>query len=118
VNPFTLAGPQFLLFYAALAACLMAALVILRRVFEPAIAPRERLNNPYEIACLRGGVHEMLRVARVRLLDTRLLIRRGDEIEQAEAGSHPSFDDPIEEHVWRRFKSSAAATSVFELAPV
>jgi uncharacterized protein (TIGR04222 family) len=69
VNPFDLRGPQFLLFYAVLVA---AVLVVLRRRGGGG-GRTEAIADPLELAFLRGGPAELLRVALLSLLDRRLL---------------------------------------------
>ena len=114
MNPFELTGPWFLLFYAGLGISVLAALFFLRRSFEPSELPRSRLTDPYEIACLRGGVHAALRVAALGLIDSGLLKRSGETLE---ASGEASFDHEIEELVWKKFKSPGRASEIFGLGP-
>ncbi len=80
-NPFNLHGPEFLVFYVstALAVNILIRLWIglkenggdlaeTRQQFENA-----KLTDPYEIAYLRGGSNEALRIASVALIDRGLL---------------------------------------------
>jgi uncharacterized protein (TIGR04222 family) len=114
VNPFEFTGPWFLLFYAGLGLCVLGALFFFRRYVEPSELPRTRLTDPYEIACLRGGVHAALRVAALRLIDAGLLKRSGDTLESQ---GEESFDHEIEELVWQKFRSAGPAAQIFELGP-
>lgn len=62
-NPLNLPGPQFLVFYLALAAVTIALLVVSRRAQESGEASTVSLSDPYLVACLRGGANEAMRVA-------------------------------------------------------
>jgi hypothetical protein len=61
VNPFDLRGPEFLLFYTALSALVIIAVVMLRRKAESGPIPRIDLSDPLLIAFLRGGHSEAMR---------------------------------------------------------
>lgn len=75
--PFTLDGPRFLVFYALLAAGLAIALRLRGRA-GPEGAATLRIDSlaqdPYQVACLRGGAAEAVRVAVVNLVDRGLLV--------------------------------------------
>ena len=71
MNPFDLAGPQFLVFYAALAAVTLAVLVLHRQGTEG--GPAVVLSDPYEIAYLRDGWQEAVRLAIASLIDRGLV---------------------------------------------
>ncbi len=77
--PFTLTGPQFLVFYAGLAVLLLLAY---RRVQHAATGSDDAgvmldalTADPYCIACLRDGPDEAVRVAVVNLIDRGLLVQ-------------------------------------------
>ena len=72
MNPFNLPGPAFLAFYVTFGIALIAGACIYwffrtRRVETPV------LTNPYEIAYLRGGAAEAVRVAVIGLLERNIL---------------------------------------------
>jgi uncharacterized protein (TIGR04222 family) len=71
VNPFDLAGPQFLVFYAALAAVTLAVLVLHRQGSEA--GPVAVLSDPYEIAYLRSGWQEAVSLAIASLIERGLV---------------------------------------------
>jgi uncharacterized protein (TIGR04222 family) len=71
MNPFDLAGPQFLVFYAALAAVTLAVLVLHRQGTEG--GPAAILSDPYEIAYLRNGWQEAVSLAVASLIQRDLL---------------------------------------------
>jgi len=72
-NPLTLAGPEFLIFYAGFAAVLLAVLWVVRLSVERGPIPRVDTTDPYLIAFLRGGPNEAIRVAAASLTDRGLL---------------------------------------------
>lgn len=77
--PFTLNGPQFLLFYALFAALVLLGWQRYRRAAPPGGDKAEPMlgsltGDPYAIACLRGGPDEAVRVAVVNLIDRGLLV--------------------------------------------
>lgn len=76
MNPFALPGPQFLVFYLALAAAVVAALIALNRR-NGREGKSSRVNDlttdPYRIAYLRGGATETARVAIFNLVDRGIL---------------------------------------------
>ncbi len=110
MNPFDLHGPAFLLFYIALSACVIGIVILLRRMFESGPVPR--LTDPYQIAYLRGGSHQALRVAIIALVDRGLLKAEG-ELLTAEIGAVERVRRPIERKLLEGFAFPAAAFSVF-----
>jgi uncharacterized protein (TIGR04222 family) len=74
VNPFNLAGPDFLLFYVLVcAAAVLAAVVVRNFVRRDNPAAAEAQLSPYDVACLSGGVPGVLRSCLATLLiDKRL----------------------------------------------
>ena len=76
MNPLAWSGPQFLLFYLALAAAIVIALVVRHRGSgrdgKPARV-NDLTNDPYRIAYLRGGAKEAARVAIFNLVDRGIL---------------------------------------------
>ena len=80
MNPFDLPGPEFLGFYLILGGVALFSLATLRRRREAALAAPPRLEDPYSVACLRGGVKEALQVALLSLIDRGLLrVQTSDE---------------------------------------
>src|SRR5262245_1641370 len=73
MNPFTLPGPQFLVFYALFAAAVLVALYLARRCNESGRLPNLETKDPYLFACLRGGPAEVIRIATLGLADRGLL---------------------------------------------
>ena len=69
MNPFDWAGPPFLLFYIALIGVTIATVHVVIRIAEDGPAPALPLADPYQIAWLRGGTPETVRIAVLSLLD-------------------------------------------------
>ncbi|MFM9881391.1 MAG: TIGR04222 domain-containing membrane protein [Burkholderiales bacterium] len=72
--PFNLSGPQFLLFYCELIVFVFVLLAIAFRVRQMAgVSEDPRLTDPYEIALLRAGPAEAVRIVMMSLVDRDLL---------------------------------------------
>src|SRR5215469_5015143 len=96
MNPFDLSGPAFLVFYIGVA---LIVVIGLKLVIEDAErgAPRALpLNDPYQIAWLRGGTPEAARIAVLSLTDRGLLTVRGDDLVTASSASLGGVRQPIE----------------------
>jgi uncharacterized protein (TIGR04222 family) len=83
VSPFDLRGPQFLVFYLALGALVALTARILLRSREAGAASPRPLHDYLDIAFLRGGPAEAIRVAVLTLVERGLLKIVG--IKQVEA---------------------------------
>lgn len=114
MNPFDLAGPQFLLFYVIFAGVVIAGTVFWRKRAELTESPRIDLSDPYLIAYLRGGEREVLRVATIALIDRGLLESKGPQIKRAEKASPSSVHKPIEKALLQKYASSGEASWLFE----
>jgi uncharacterized protein (TIGR04222 family) len=83
MNPFDWRGPQFLLFYLALIAAVLAwCRWRARRVPDSGAVPRvgDLINDPYFIAYLRGGAEETIRIAVFNLIDRGFLEFDGNKV--------------------------------------
>src|SRR5689334_3856669 len=111
LNPFLWPGPEFLGFYVALGVVTWLTLrhVIQRGEARPAPL---LLADPYEIAYLRGGLNEALRVAAVALVDRKLLTENGETLVAAEGASEQA-DAPIEQEILDFFVKPVAAAEMF-----
>ncbi|HEY2515351.1 MAG TPA: TIGR04222 domain-containing membrane protein [Polyangiaceae bacterium] len=101
---FDLSGPSFLLAYAAITAGTIGCLALLRGILEARSGPwrdpsaPERAaspldtKDPYLVAHLRGGEHEVVRLATVLLVDRGVLLASGDQISCAEGAPPPTHD--------------------------
>lgn len=102
-NPFTLPGPQFLVFFIVLAVCALVACRIRVRLFgaRSEFDVTHLTKDPYRAAYLRDGEKEVIRVALFNLVDRGLL--RHDGFALAPAGK-------VEDRVVRRDLDHAILT--------
>lgn len=85
MNPFELAGPQFLAFYATLGAGVLFAVYVLKQHAEGGEPIRLPSTDPYLIAYLRGGATEAVRLGVAVLVDRQLLeLEDGDRVARRE----------------------------------
>lgn len=101
MNPFDLPGPQFLGFYLVFAAVVLVLSRLLQRRLEGGDAPPAVQQDPYAIAYLRGGPHEVLRVATLSLVDRGLLQVEDGQLRCRDADVTAGTDDTIEQAVLR-----------------
>jgi uncharacterized protein (TIGR04222 family) len=121
MNPFDLTGPEFLVFYIALAAgvhLLWRPLVGILGAGADAVAgPEGHFNlanlDPYLIAYLRGQEAETARVAIISLLDRGLLHRESEEL-IAEPGAGDKVHRPLERAILQVFADKEKASSIFK----
>ncbi|MBZ5600858.1 MAG: TIGR04222 domain-containing membrane protein [Acidobacteriia bacterium] len=113
MNPFDLYGPEFLVFYFALGVALLAGLWYLRRNAGPDPSMPVHLTDPYQIAYLRGGANEVLRLATIGLIDRGLLTASGTKVRIADASLAARVAHPVERPILEHFRNEAEATSVF-----
>jgi uncharacterized protein (TIGR04222 family) len=117
MNPLDLRGPQFLEFYLALAVIVLVAFRWGLRRAESGEPPELPLDDPYQIAFLRGGTAEAARIAVMSLIDRGLLEVTGNEVERRGAPWLSSFQ-PIERAILERCAQPAPATAVLSDARV
>ncbi len=125
MNPFDLRGPQYLLFYTVVAVATLVLLGWLRRLRERAITgdATPRLHDPYAIAFLRGGKHELVRVATVSLVDRGLLVARSEQLVTSPVGRETQVRKRIEQDILRfceevRHPAELFETTYFDIAEV
>jgi uncharacterized protein (TIGR04222 family) len=112
-SPFDLPGPEFLLFYLVLGACVLVVLFLLRYAGEAADPPQMNLSDPYLIAFLRGGQNETLRVATVSLIDRGFLQVATNKVSTVQGQSADALRIPLERRLFAYFSFPAEAASVF-----
>jgi uncharacterized protein (TIGR04222 family) len=114
VNPFDLRGPQFLLFYLVFGLVVTVVTAWLRRQGEADTPAGGVLTDYLDIAFLRGGVNEALRVTTMTLIGRGLLqVVDGNHL-RAKKGAKPDITQtPTERLVLSKFVESTAATSIF-----
>ena len=112
MNPFDLPGPQFLQFYFFLSLIVISLVVLLRRAGDSTVVI-PRLQDPYQIAYLRGGKDEVLRVAAVSLLDRNLLkADSAGELTTADNIAIETVRRPLDQAILERFKLGGDATKL------
>jgi uncharacterized protein (TIGR04222 family) len=89
VNPFDYSGPVFLVFYAALclAVCAWVHMRLRSREGEFPV-PQLDMTDPYQIAYLRGGANEAIRIAVFSLIDRGLLDISDPKEKKPQAWTH------------------------------
>jgi uncharacterized protein (TIGR04222 family) len=111
MNPFTLHGPAFLVFYALFAATVLLLLYVARRIHESGPMPRVELKDPYLLACLNGVPAEVIRVATAGLVDRGLLQLTGDTALTAPDVVPDFGHSPIERSLLTYFEGGASVSS-------
>jgi uncharacterized protein (TIGR04222 family) len=126
VNPFDLRGPEFLLFYFIFSAIVFLILFYLRQRDERRDAGKPSLDDPYLIACLRGGEDEALRVATLSLIDRGLLTFKSsgtsvlfpgaaeNRLEVKDPIAIDSVKRPIEKSILEAFKTAKPVSSTLD----
>lgn len=113
LNPFTLHGMPFVMFYIAL---MVVTFIVLRRAMMAAetegVPPVPRYDDPYLIAYLRDGAAEALRVATVALTDRGLLELDGDKVQMRKRHAAELVKRPIEKAVLRCYATPGDGTRV------
>lgn len=108
MNVFDLPGRQFLVVYAALAVVTAIAARALRAFADPPPTASESTDHdPYLIACLRGGVAELIRVNIMTLVDRGLLELKGDTL-HAVPGHADHARRPLERAILEACASGAS----------
>jgi uncharacterized protein (TIGR04222 family) len=120
VNPFAGAGGEFLIFYAAFG----LAVLTLAYAFRPdrrtgdSVSPIDP-SDPYEIAYLRAGENEALRIATLSLVDRGLLEvfdaadKKHEPELQAKSDASEKVRRPIEIAILEHFTGRLPADTVF-----
>ena len=119
MNPFDLAGPEFLLFTIVLAVALHLLWRPLAHILgegsDGVNEQRSSLANldPYLIAYVRGQEAETARVAIISLLDRKLLQSQGEEL-VAVPGASDKVHRPIERAILEAFVQNGKASFIFK----
>lgn len=115
MNPFDLKGPEFLLFYAVLGIATVIIIRILNRIAEAGeFRSKTTLTDPYEIAFLRSGAFEAIRVATVSLIDRGLLKAKNEDLIVARTDADKLAQRPIERAILSAFTTSKSAYTVLK----
>jgi len=109
MNPFALHGPAFLAFYAMVGIAGLGIQFLWTRIQESlGTMPQLQMTDPYQIAYLRGGQAEALRLVAFSLID-RGLLQGGATTLVAESGAEKQVRRPIEKAVLQVFRSPGPA---------
>src|SRR4051812_26216293 len=112
MNPFALHGPAFLAFYAVVGVVAVGIQYLWTPVQESlGMLPQLQMTDPYQIAYLRGGRAEALRVAAFSLID-RGLLGAGGRTLVAEGGAEKQVRRPIEKAVLQVYRSPGPASEM------
>ena len=126
MNPFDLRGPEFLLFYFIFSAIVLLILHNLRQRDESRDARKPPLDDPYLVACLRGGESEALRVATLSLIDRGLLTLKSsgtsvlfpgageNRLEVKDPVAIDTAQRPIEKSILEAFKTARPISSTLD----
>ena len=112
MNPFDLRGPDFLAFYFAVGVATLAVVWLLRRAHESKDTVAPVLNDYLEIAYLRGGANEALRVATMNLIN-RGLIDVGTRDRLHALDPQARVDKASERALLGKFRAPEDATRIF-----
>lgn len=115
MNPLDMHGPEFLVFYVVVGA--LTLLFVRSRIKQQESqwnVPKLNLTDPYEIALLRGGENEALRVAALSLIDRGLLEVSGETIKTKNNAAIDNARRSIEKAILRKFSSAAEAHEMYK----
>ena len=113
MNPFDLRGPDFLIFYTLLAAAALLLVWHLRRSREAGSTRRSLLNDYLQIAYLRGGHYEALRVATMNLINRGLIEVESDSGLRTSVTGEARLTRSTERALLDKFRTSGEAASIF-----
>jgi uncharacterized protein (TIGR04222 family) len=119
LNPFDLRGPEFLAFYLVFSAGTLFLVWMLRRWRElgaegsAASAAKEVAQDPYQVAYLRGGRDEVLRVAVVSLLERGLLEADGEDLRTTDPEAAAKARRALDKAILTKFADQGKAQSLF-----
>src|SRR5450631_2788245 len=113
--PFNLNGPQFLVFFIVFGTLIVIVIPLIQRRSASSaddLAPLPRLTDPLEIATLRGGFEEAVRLVIVVLIDRRLLWHENKGFGVLPGGA-AYLSAKLEMAVFRYFELGGSPSDVF-----
>jgi uncharacterized protein (TIGR04222 family) len=114
MNPFDLRGPEFLVFYLAFGLATLGIGWLLRRTNESDPVACPILNDYLEIAYLRGGANEALRVATMNLINRGLIdVKTDDRLHTPDPRAPVLVSKASERGILEKFRVAQAATQLF-----
>lgn len=111
MNPFDLKGPEFLVFYIILGIVVTIVLIILRNLMEMGPVPKIDLSDPYQIAYLRGGSKEVLKIASLSLIERGILHVQDTHLV---ATRTKKVGNTIEDSLIKYFERTREASGIFK----
>jgi uncharacterized protein (TIGR04222 family) len=113
-NPFDLRGPQFLLFFLVFGALTLIVVARMRKSSEEPAATPPPLHDYLEIAFLRGGAAEALRVAILTLIDRgALAVVGGDKVKTGRDDAARRVATTTERAILNRCRTATKPTELF-----
>jgi len=113
-NPFALTGFHFLAFYAALGIFINWGLRYWIRRQETRIEwHKPQMTDPYQIAFLRAGDKEALRIATIALIDRGLLTIVDETLHTKSDAATELVNRPIEKAILKHYSHSDRVDSIF-----
>jgi len=118
LNPFDWFGPEFLVFYIVFSAITILIVWTFRRQTEDGEPGQEEelakqiAKDPYQIAYLRGGRLEVLRVAVVSLLERGLLNADGENLLAQDANGAAKVRRPLDKAILTKFAEAGRGQEV------
>jgi uncharacterized protein (TIGR04222 family) len=113
--PFNLNGPQFLVFFVIFATLVVVIIPLMQKrssSLQERDAPLPRLTDPFEIAALRGGYEEAVRLVIVVLIDRGLLKHEGKGFSALSDGA-AYLSAELEIAILRYFQRGGVPSAVF-----
>ncbi len=117
MNPFDLRGPEFLFFFLFASAGALLVLRLVRWLLEVR-ASEPSLGDPYQLACLRGGPEETIRVAMVSLIDRGLLDVFGDLVKAGPEAGRNVARRPLDRALLEHFAKPCGADTALRSSSV
>jgi uncharacterized protein (TIGR04222 family) len=113
VFPFDLSGPAFIAFYLVFGALtvFVTGWYVERR---EANGPLARLTDPLQIAFLRGGANEAMRICALTLIDRGLLVATEQTVATRKGTNIEELRRPLEQAILRKFEQAGAISNMYE----
>lgn len=119
LNPFDLRGPEFLVFFGSLTAAILIAVWLTQRYFESGSEGDDAAwgagvaKDPYQVACLRGGRDEVIRVAVVSLVERGLLKAEGSKLHTVADDAADLTRRPLDKAILTKFAAADKGQSIY-----
>lgn len=114
MNPFDLRGPEFLVLYCGLGTLTVITVWLLRHSSERGAPPGPMLNDYLEIAYLRGGSNEALRVATMNLINRGLIdVKSDDSLQTVDRKAAARVTRSAERGILEKFQVRDMAPAIF-----